>query len=184
MEIFKKLQDQYKGVFENLRLYWKLYGGSKSLIASPYLHLALLISFACKPVWNVDHEAWAWFDICNSVLPNILGFTLGGYAILLAFGSSKFMEVIAGDDPDEDGDSPFMTINATFLHFIIIQAIALIFSIIALAWNYSTGPVAFIGFFLFSYALTISIAAAFAILRLAKWYDNFITNERKKNDAL
>lgn len=86
------------------------------------------------------------------------------------------MELIAGDNKDEEGPSPFMKINATFLHFIIVQVIALLTSIFSLAWEIRTGYLAFAGFLLFSYALSVSIAAAFAILRLAKWYDEFIGN--------
>lgn len=179
MKFKQEIKKQFKGTRRSWSIYWKTYGGWRSIFSSTYFLSALIFTFLCFKAWVVESESWAWFNLCNSVLPNVLGFTLGGYAILLAFGSSKFMEAIAGDNPDEDGFSPFMEINATFLHFIIVQVVALIVSIFSLIWEFKTGLFAFFGFLLFSYAIAISIAAAFAILRLAKWYDDFIT--RKKN---
>jgi uncharacterized membrane protein YGL010W len=91
------------------------------------------------------------------------------------------MELLAGDDPKEKGPSPFIQINASFLHFIVVQLIALVYSVFSLAWDIKQGFWAFLGFLLFSYALTTSIAAAFSILRLAKNFNDFVTHN--KNDT-
>lgn len=179
MPIIRNIKKQFQGTKESWGIYWELYGGWKSIISSTYFLVALAFTLVCFPVWLNGNENWAWFNLSNSVLPNILGFTLGGYAILLAFGSSKFMELIAGDNPKEEGASPFMKINATFLHFIIVQVIALLISVFSLIWDFRTGIVAFIGFLIFSYAIATSTAAAFAILRLARWYDSFISSNNK-----
>lgn len=89
------------------------------------------------------------------------------------------MRLIAGPDDDENGEpSPFMMINATFLHFIIIQVLGLIFSIISFAWDFKTGTIAFIGSLLFLYAITSSLAAALAILKISAWYDEYVGKTR------
>lgn len=173
-----EIKKQWKGTKKSWSVYWQIYGGWPSILTSIYFLAALIFTLLCFKAWFVKNENWAWFDLSTSVLPNILGFTLGGYAILLAFGSSKFMEVIAGDNEKKDDISPFMKINATFLHFIIVQVIALILSAFALVWDLRTGFVAFFGYLSFSYAIMVSVAAAFAILRLASWYNEFITIQR------
>jgi hypothetical protein len=198
MNYLEKIKKQFQGTRNTWGLYWELYGGLSAIFTSIYLWGALIFTILCAPLWLkntplclYDTPLWiqvgeriAWFNLCNSVLPSILGFTLGGYAILLAFGGNDFMKVIAGQSEKEGGKrSPFMKINATFLHFIIIQVIALIFSIFCLAWNIRTGIVAFIGFFLFSYAITIALAAAFSILRLTDWYDQFMTVTNNNKDS-
>ncbi|WP_321495593.1 hypothetical protein [uncultured Desulfobacter sp.] len=181
MDFFPNIKTQFQGTLKSWRIYWELYGGLKSIFSSTYFLIAMFFTLICFPVWWSGNDDWAWFNLCNSVLPNILGFTLGGYAILLAFGSSKFMELIAGKQSKEgEGDaSPFMQINATFLHFIIVQVVALLVSVFSLVWDFRTGYMAFLGFLLFSYAISVSIAAAFAILRLSRWYDIFVSNNRE-----
>ena len=175
MGLTDKIKRQYSGTRRTWCLYWKLYGGWSAIISSVYLLGALLFTILCAPLWAKGYDNFAWFNLSNSVLPSILGFTLGGYAILLAFGNSSFMKTIAGQDEEENGKpSPFMEINSTFLHFIVVQVIALIFSVFSLAWDLRIGVIAFIGFFLFSYAITSALAAAFAILRITDWYDKFI----------
>jgi hypothetical protein len=181
MPIIKNIKEQFQQTKSTWGLYWRIYGGCRSILYSTYFLSALLFSLVCYPLWADKGRTSAWFDLCNSILPNIFGFTLGGYAILLAFGSSRFMELLAGDDPKEKGPSPFIQINASFLHFIVVQLIALVYSVFSLAWDIKQGFWAFLGFLLFSYALTTSIAAAFSILRLAKNFNDFVTHN--KNDT-
>jgi hypothetical protein len=161
----------YKGVGRSFRMYWTLYGGIGALVQSPYLHFAIFLSFVCFPIWGYKEPPAAWFDICISVVPNVLGFTLGGYAILLAFGDEKFREVLSGSTKDEP--SPFISVNASFLHFIIAQISSLFFAFIALAYGQKTGLIAWFGFTLFLYALSTAVAAGMAILRVANWFDIF-----------
>ena len=180
LSLFRDIKKQYKGTCESWGLYWGIYGGWKSIIRSTYFWGAFFLTIICYPIWLTGSKDWAWFNVCNSILPNVLGFTLGGYAILLAFGSSRFMELIAGSDPDSDDEpaSPFMMFNATFLHFIVVQVLSIVLSIISLAWDLRTGCFAFAGFLCFIYALAIAIAAALAILNMASSYDLFIANEK------
>jgi hypothetical protein len=177
------IKDQYSGLKQNFLLYCRLYGGFRALLASPYLHFALAISFVSGPVWSGRHTSWAWFDLCISVLPGILVFSLLGWVAFLFLGNSGFVKTIAGKDPEEGGDeSPFLHINGVFLHSMLVQAAALLFSVVSAAKGLNAGVAAFAGFFLFLYALSLSVAVAFAILRLAFWYDIFVGKEAARRE--
>ena len=170
---------QFKGLFEILGVYWKAYGGLRAVLSSPYFIFSILFSTGCYPLWLCDRNT-AWFDICLSVIPNLLGFTLGGYAILLAFGDDQFRAILTGEE--EDGTpSPFVEINATFVHFILLQTMSLIFAIASLSWNIKTGPLAFIGLSIFVYSIATALAAAFGIFRLARWFDKYQSSKNSEN---
>lgn len=125
--MLKSLTDQYKGLFNSLSDYWVSYGGTRALLLSPYLHFSIIISILIYPNWSKTSEGF-WYDVAISVLPNILGFTLGGYAILLSFGE-RILSAICGKD--EDGyQSPFIELNAAIIHFIICQVFTIVISII------------------------------------------------------
>jgi len=68
-----------------------------------------------------------------AILPSILGFTLTGYALLLSFGSSEFMEKIT--EQEDEGYSFYQHFSSIFGWSIIIQAttlfIAFVISIIS-----------------------------------------------------
>lgn len=168
----------------SLSYYFEVYGGWEELIKSRYSHVALLITILCFPYWL--YKDW-WEDVL-SIIPNLLGFTLGGYAMLMAFGDSEFHKELA--TKGDSRYSPLMRVNSTFVHFILLQVLSLVFAIIVKSYYFSpTGILArfiddfstlftllmgatyFLGFFVFSYALISTIAATFAILRLMKIYD-------------
>jgi hypothetical protein len=77
-------------------------------------------------------ENWfgRWWDTPVAVLPSLIGFTLGGYAILLAFGDEEFKSVFAGATT-KNKDSPYVIVSATFMHFIVVQVIALLIALAA-----------------------------------------------------
>jgi len=160
---------QYKGFRSSLDSYWANYGGWKACIRSPYITISIFIGSLIFPGLP-DHGDKCWFDIVLSVMPNILGFTLGGYAILLAFGDKEFLKLICG--PDEDGSpSPFMTINGSMVHFILVQLTSIIYALLYLSYKITEGFFAYLGFTFFIYALLTSVAAVFSIFTLAKCID-------------
>lgn len=164
-----KIPSQYIGLAASIRLYWKCYGGWWGLFGSPYLFISELIAYGCYPLWHHPGDRY-WYDLTLSVLPNLLGFTLGGYAILLAFGNDRFRKLISG--ADEDGKpSPFLVVNGAFIHFILLQSLAIILALIGIAYSIKSGFFAFIGFWVFLYSLSTAVAAAFAVLNLAEWFD-------------
>lgn len=159
----------YRDVGRSLRLYWRAYGGGASLVRSPYLHVAALLVLVTAPLWTGSVEP-PWYDLTLAVVPSLLGFTLGGYAILLAFGDESFRQALSGPEPD-GGASPFLVVNATFIHFILVQAVALLTALVFKTWEIRTGLLAMGGCIVFVYAILTAVAAAFAVLNLANWFD-------------
>lgn len=171
----------YANVREIFSRYWTAYGGSTELIKSPYLHVAIVLTVSTIPIWISP----AWWEIVISVLPNLLGFTLGGFAVFLGFGDEKFRALLAEpDEVDADKGNLYITVCSTFVHFITIQVLALVWALIIKAWYFpfDWGPCfspmvkwlnfvgGFIGFGLFLYALTCVLAVTMHIFRIAGWY--------------
>lgn len=94
--------------------------------------LSLILFFVIEPIKFLDILEETLNKIL-SILPNILGFTLTGYALLLSFGSSEFMEEITTQN--DEGFSFYQHFSSIFAWSIIIQAstlfIAFIISVIA-----------------------------------------------------
>jgi len=144
-----------------------------------------------------------WADLALSVVPNVMGFSLGGYAILLAFSNEKFLSIISG----KASVSPLMNISSAFVHFIVIQFLSILFSLVyksspaenfpleykifIVEWvPYFLGVyhilvyvVSFLGLILFIYSLTTAVAATMSIFRLSIWYDRHLSNMKKKDAA-
>jgi hypothetical protein len=166
------LISQYRGVRKILRRYWHAYGGWSSLLLSPYLHVSAGLTLLLYVEWAQP----GWWRVVFAVLPGIIGFSLGGYAILLAFGDSRFQQLLMGKG--EDGDpSPYMKVNATFVHFITVQIGALLLALSGKATFSLAGDAAFLywfwgfGYGSFIYALSTAVAATMQVLRLAYLYD-------------
>lgn len=163
---WNKFFEQYIGFYDGLKLYWKNYGGILGLLTSPYLLMAVVISFIGSPMWLCPGRVPTWYSLSLSCVPNLLGFTLGGYAILLAFGDEKFRKLISKEVEDNE-PSLFMAVNGAFIHFILVQVLAILAAIIATAWSIKVGLFAFIGFTLFIYSFATGVAAAFTVLDLS-----------------
>jgi hypothetical protein len=191
------IKKEYVGIKKLFLRYWKNYGGVKSIVASPYMHISLIITLLSYGIW-LDNS---WVEIPISVLPNVIGFSLGGYAIWLALGDDKFRSSISGKTKSGD-DSPFMKVNAAFIHFIVLQILALLFALISKAEPLSSSPLAlqnwfldltpwmlefylvltyisnFLGYFVFTYAILSALAATMAIYRVAGWLEVYHANKK------
>jgi len=201
--MFNKNKAQYSHLSEVLLSYWKSYGGMKTFLCSPYLHITIFLSLVMWPIWTQPN----WWELVISILPSVVGFSLGGYAIFTAFGNEDFKYAISGIDANSKKTkkySPFIQANASFLHFIIVQLVALIFAVLAQARIYHSLPsymkgtieealtvkgffvidaisplLWFLSFSLFVYALSLAFAATFAIFRMALWFDESVTIQKK-----
>jgi predicted permease len=195
-----RISRAYSGVFVILRRYWREYGGWQALAFSPYFHAAVLLTLLLAHYWQTE----PWWDVALSVLPNIIGFALGGYAIWLGFGDEEFRHKIS-ERPAEGETSPYMQVSAAFAHFVIVQILALLGALIAKAnrFELTAGhwlgkiltainlPLNFInlhiaplfwclGFMLFVYGLMTAIAATLAVFRVAYWFEHVRNNRDKK----
>lgn len=155
----------------SFRLYWVAYGGWTALFCSLYLWTSVIISI-CICYLNSDlPEKWSWTEAVRNIVPSVLGFSLGGYAMLVGFGDEKFLNALRSKGEAEKA-SPYMKVNASFLHFIFIQFLCILFSTIAEAVNLKNNIcIYFIGTTLFFYSLFTIISTAFAVLNLADWFD-------------
>ena len=82
-----------KGVFKSFFLYWRGYGGIIALLSSLYVWLSLVITLIIA-INNCDQQnLWEWYENVINIIPSILGFALGGYAILVGFGDEKFLSI-------------------------------------------------------------------------------------------
>jgi hypothetical protein len=184
----------YDGVREIFSRYWRAYGGWRALRRSPYLHLALLLLLATYATWSQKE----WWDQVISIMPNLLGFTLGGFAMFLGFGDEKFRALLAEPDEDMPGDpSLYVSLCSTFVHFILIQLCAIVCALLAKSWWFEFAWPGFIkqilpvfnwlggalGYGLFLYAVTSVLAATMHVFRIATWYEKHQTAVAAKEAA-
>lgn len=163
---------------------------------SPYVHWSLLFSLLCAGYW-FDRD---WTGQALGVLPNLLGFTLGGFAVFLGFGDEKFRQLIAGgkkESAGSDKSSPYLNMSATFLHFVLVQVAALLWVIVAAGMHSFYLPIPDslntaalivracgdgIGYWLFLYSIFSAAAAAIAVFRTAWWFDSWHGNNKNGAD--
>lgn len=200
--MLKKFTAPYIGVFKVIRLYWSIYGGWRALVLSPYFHFSIILTVLMSHFWNNE----AWWEVAISVLPSIIGFALGGYAIWLGFGDEKFRHLIT-ENNDNNNHSPYLEVSATFAHFIMVQLLALFAAIIAKAMNFPISKIQWLdnlfiklnvsqtlvhediapilyglSFLLFIYAIMTAVAATFAVFRVATWFDKYRNTLAKENN--
>ncbi|USD33957.1 MULTISPECIES: hypothetical protein [unclassified Vibrio] len=166
--------------------YWSSYGGFKAIFTSGYFYASVLLAAVLYPHWSKV----GWWDSVLSIMPNLLGFTLGGFAMWVAIGDEHFKATIAGTSEDEDA-SPFMEVNATFAHFIFLQIVSILLALINKAYeitlpydhilvtlwggNLNTATLVFyyFSYFVFIYALVSALASVIALFTVSYWYDDY-----------
>lgn len=161
--------------------FWKAYGGFSPIFKSTYFILAVALNLFCWGLWSEPN----WWDLVFSVIPNLLGFTLGGFAIFVGFGDEKFTSSLAEPETDPTTPSVYREFCATFVHFIIVQVAALLLAVISKGMYFQTdwpqwavtaikiGNVFWgaICFNVFLYALTSVLAIGFHVFRIANMYE-------------
>lgn len=181
--------EQWRLLRDSFANYFSVYGGWRSLLSSAHLIIAAALTVFCGPLWVKPD----WWNDVLAITPSILGFSLGGYAILLAFGSDDFRKLSAGE---LDGEaSPWMELSAAFVHFIVVQLLGLGIALIAKGRPFSTLGIEFpgqvwvttamwgLGFLVFSYGLTLILASTFRILSVTRAFDTFVAKERSKHEV-
>lgn len=180
---FQQLRTLFSGTraLEPFRLYWRLYGGWKALLGSVYLYAAVVITVVSVPFWKtVDNSGGVpWAQAAVEIIPSILGFSMGGMAVMLAFSSSNFFKHLA-----EDGNpkSLFAEVIANFFHFVLVQVVGLVLAL--LAKGTPNFFLSLVGFFFLSYAMMVAIATAGQLLRIARILNMAasVPEDRKKDD--
>lgn len=149
------------------RQYYRAYGGWRELLNSPYFALAILLTGILWPLaLPGDENPPVWTEFSLSALPAMLGFSLGALAILISLGQgSKVPQLFRVRGPA----SYYLKVNATFFHFILIQFLALIFSLLNVA--YSSIWLSFLGLFFVNYSILSGLAAAAIVFGSSRIHD-------------
>lgn len=188
---------QYKDIGEVFGRYWTIYGRFDAVKKSPYLHVSVVITLLLYNTWS-NHD---WWDTVISVIPSLIGFTLGGYAIIVTLGNDEFKDYIYSV---EDGDraSFILDIGATFVNFIMLQILSLLIALVAKGLYVDISSKSdqlfsrinldiyiintifryvfwFVGELIFIYAVITTIAAAMAIFRLNSLYQEYVNIKNK-----
>jgi hypothetical protein len=177
-----KPENQFKPFWRHIKGYFRSYGGWKSVLGSPLFLAAFVIT-------SVSYRHWLtpdWTDTAYSLLPSLLGFSLGTYALLFSLITARVKGAMRAVKNDE-AISLLEQVNATFFHYIFVQVVGLVWAFLFSGnWFFDVAkwlrPMvesawfafvvlqtmgSFIGFLLMVYSVTLIVAAAMAIYRLA-----------------
>ncbi|OOC51237.1 hypothetical protein AS855_01250 [Brucella intermedia M86] len=137
------------------------------MLCSPYIYIAIAITILCFPLWTATgSDGLRWPSLALGVIPSMLGFSMGGMAIALAFSSSDAFDALA-----EDGakNSTFLTVIGNFFHFILIQTVAILIAMITI--TYPFWLMSAVGIFFLVYAVLTGIALSGQLLMTAKVFN-------------
>lgn len=176
------MASQIQPFANRIKRYFNAYGRWRAIFLSPLFLLSIVIAGVSYSNWISDN----WSALAQSLIPNLLGFSLGTYAILFSLMTSRLKRALKAVKNDQDV-TYLDEINATFFHFIFVQVTALLW-----AFLYSGSalvdlasalqpywPCAFtalhvlqligglVGLILLVYSIALIIAAALAVYRLA-----------------
>ena len=176
------MASQLKPFVSRLKRYLSAYGGWEAIFRSPLFLISLILTMVGYANWLDDQ----WSSVSQALIPNLLGFSLGTYAILFSLMTSRLKRALKAVKNDR-GTSYLDEINATFFHFIFIQVTALLWAFVyrgtalrdlllevATRWDgapclfrilYVAGG--FIGHLLLIYSIALIIGAVLAVYRLA-----------------
>lgn len=173
--------------------WWAIRGGWRSFFLSNYALAAMLLMVPTWNTWLYD----SWWEQPIAVLPNVLGFSLGGYAILLALGDDGFRGVLAPKSSDPKKTTTYLKNSAIFLHFVLVQVLALLAGIIAKSYRWpaflddqqtlktvlrgTAGFLTMVGYWLFLYALVLAAAASLSVFGLTVMFDRYMKKGLAEN---
>lgn len=155
----------------NFITFWAAYGGWKTMAKSGYLWSSFVLTLFLWKFWTVPK----WWEVSLAILPSTAGFTLGGYAILLAFGDDAFRKLLARAKTSTG--NALLEMSSAFAMFIFIQVVGLVLAITSKAWHPDeTAPsklelvLWFFGAWLLFYALALLVAATLRIYDVSALY--------------
>jgi len=175
----------YSTFFYVIRRYFSDYGGWRGLACSPFLHCGLVLTVLSYSTWT----SGKWTESVTGIIPNLLGFSLGTYALLFSLMSNRMKQALK--HLRNKAGIPYLDeINATFFHFIMVQTICLSWALLmrstivydlAVYWSAPSSVfrviglfddfAGFVGYSLLSYSLVLVIASSLAVYRLARIVD-------------
>jgi hypothetical protein len=168
--LLNKIKGEFKPFWTDLKDYASYFGPVESVFLSPYFIFSVLMTFI---VFIFADEYVSWQAYAIDIVPDMLGFSIAGYAILISFGDDKFRKFLAKTKPNGSKHSLLLLLNGTFLHFIIIQVVSLFVAVIFKMLTVKSWVLNYAGCTVFLYAASFCIAVAFEIKTIGKWYQSY-----------
>lgn len=168
------------GKSTSIAQYWYVYGGFWSLTRSTYFGLAVVSVLVGLDSWwiKVCGEVPVWREFAIAVIPSVLGFALGGMAIMLAFSTDRFLFAIKQGGKD---DSYFMKVVASFFHLTIVLVTCMFCALFLdpkIVPRILAIAISGIGFFTLSYGMLLIISTAAALWHTARIFNRIDTAQR------
>ena len=161
------------GLRDSLASLYKSHGGWKSILASGYFWLAVVVSVLCWRTIAIGD----WTSFAQSALPTLAGFSIAAFAIIFAVLSEGERKALSLPDERLGGRSPFLILTSAIGHAMVVQLFALLYSLI-----FASKPVpnilscldvdkiniAFsaIGFLLVIYGIVLILASVLSIYKI------------------
>lgn len=181
------LKNKHKGNFNTL---WKIINLNKRLLKSIQIRISILVAvllFALSIYNNINI-----LEMINSLsgriislIPNILGFNLGGYVLFVGFNNETILKQIS--DNDDEGYSFYQHMSSIFAWSILVQAITLVIAffisiIIDFNINSNCGVcinkiVIFLLFFLSVYSILLIVRIILNVFSLSQVIHFFVTTD-------
>src|SRR5690348_8914161 len=114
------MTSQLRAFRRRIQNYFSAYGGWHAVFTSPLFLAALVIAAANYSRWLSPH----WVETTETLIPSLLGFSLGTYAILFSLIGGRLKSALR-NVPNSQKVSWLEGINAAFFHYIFVQVIAL-----------------------------------------------------------
>jgi hypothetical protein len=168
-----KPEERIPSAFE---VYWKVYGGFPALLRSKYAWFSVGLTVLLWRTWSTSEKRTELGSTILGIIPNLLGFTIGAMAILLAFSTSSFFAKLTENGKS---DSAYLDLASKFVHFILLQAIALFSGIILKSYNGSI-PLGFIGCFFLAYSIATAVATGLALFGMAEIYNRISSDDHEE----
>jgi len=170
--------------------YFSEYGGWAGLVGSPFFWAAIVITLALFPMWKTE---WAAGAVLSAV-PAMLGFSIAAFTFSLGIGTDEF-KLLMGRRIK--GTSITGVLSVSFVHFVVVQVLALISSFalsahwakfilqaLGVAWGdlpeYLKAAVSAVRLLaggtvtlLFIYAILCGLPAIFCIYEASRAFQNF-----------
>nr|WP_210300352.1 hypothetical protein [Mycoplana azooxidifex] len=169
-----------------MQRYFHAYGGWADTVSSPLFLLSIIITAISYSHWISPD----WLPLSQSLVPSLLGFSLGTYALLFSLMTGRLKRALKLVKNSRN-ISYLDEINATFFHFIMVQVICLVWGVLysgrwlvdlmeitspyfeypEAAFFYLAATGSFIGHFFLVYSILLVIASAQIVYRLASITD-------------
>lgn len=176
--LLSSIKNNFTSLYSNLKDYFDSYGGWIEILKSPYFALSFITNLFLYKSWTTS----LWIKDVKEIIPSILGFSLGAYAIIATFGNERFQNLIA--DEEENKNTLYRKMNTAFIHFILTQVLSLLLavmctSLLSESYGFFEIIISFIGNLVFVYSIFLAMAAVLTIFRITKIYQAYINTVKK-----